>query len=173
MMSKTKRKIILDTDVISHFIKGDQIALLPRIFSYDLVVLDIVFKELSRHPRFQPFTIGLVRYGLVTELSIVEDKEVYREFAKLQKTFGDGESACMAYCKFHKDILASSNLRDVAAYCHENGIEHLTTMDFIYEALKQQIMSESECDDFIHKVLSQGSKLPNSTMADYLAANGL
>lgn len=65
MMSKTKRKIILDTDVISHFIKGEQIALLPRIFPHALVVLDIVLRELSRHPRFQPFTIGLVRFGLV------------------------------------------------------------------------------------------------------------
>jgi hypothetical protein len=30
---------------------------------------------------------------------------------------GDGEAACMAIVRFSKDILASSNLKDIANYC--------------------------------------------------------
>jgi hypothetical protein len=90
------------------------------------------------------------------------------EYARLIKTFGKGESACMAYCKFNKDILASSNLKDISIYCEENEITYLTTMDFLAEALNEKQLTEHECNDFIRNVKAVGSKLPVNTIAEYL-----
>ena len=40
-------KIVLDADVINHFVRGNRLSLLPKIFpEYQFVVLDVVKKEL-------------------------------------------------------------------------------------------------------------------------------
>jgi len=90
------------------------------------------------------------------------------EYARLIKTFGKGESACIAYCKFNKDILASCNLKDITIYCEENEITYLTTMDFLSEALNEKQLTEQECNDFIRNVKAVGSKLPVNTIDEYL-----
>ena len=38
---------------------------------------------------------------------------------------------------------------------------YLTTMDFLAEAFRNQILTENECDDFIKTVKDKGSKLIN------------
>lgn len=47
----TKIKVVLDSDVIIHFIKGSSLHLLPKILpTYSFVLLDIVYdKELGHH----------------------------------------------------------------------------------------------------------------------------
>lgn len=43
-----KIKIVLDTDVIIHFAKGEMLSMLPSIFpEYQFVVLDIVKSEIN------------------------------------------------------------------------------------------------------------------------------
>lgn len=93
--------------------------------------------------------------------------DVLKEFAFLKKRFGIGESACMAYCKYNKDVLASSNLKDIKTYCKNNKIQYLTTMDFINSAYEQKMLDESECDYFIYNVKSKGSILPCNTIKEY------
>ena len=41
------------------------------------------------------------------------------EYARLRNTLllGKGESACMVHCRDNKDVLGSSNLRDIRDYC--------------------------------------------------------
>jgi hypothetical protein len=90
------------------------------------------------------------------------------EYARLIKFFGKGESACMAYCRFNKEILASSNLKDITKYCEENGIVYLTTMDFLAEALRTKQLTEQECNDFIKNVKAAGSKLPVNSIDEYI-----
>jgi hypothetical protein len=98
-----------------------------------------------------------------TKILLDAGDEVKREYYRLTGSRGGhrgkGESAIMAYCRFHKDVLASSNLTDIANYCEEYGIVYITTMDFLSEAFRQQILTEKECDDFIKSVKSKGSKL--------------
>ena len=110
----------------------------------------------------------MIRSGFIKEINFQGNKQVIMEYARLIKTFGKGESACMAYCKFNKDILASSNLKDISIYCEENEITYLTTMDFLAEALNKKQLTEQECNDFIRNVKAVGSKLPVNSIADYL-----
>ena len=46
-MAEKKTKIVLDADVINHFVRGGQLSLLPNILpEFQFIVLDIVKKEL-------------------------------------------------------------------------------------------------------------------------------
>lgn len=167
MQIDKNKKIILDADVIIHFIRGNQIGILPQIFSNKYYLLDYVFKEVFKG-KLRTEVENLFRFGLVHELEFENNLEVVKEFAKLKKDYGIGESACMAYCKFNKDVLASSNLKDIKTYCTVNNIQYLTTMDFLLEAYEQTILSEADCDEFIYNVKSKGSKLPVNTIQEYI-----
>lgn len=97
-------------------------------------------------------------------ISIVDFKptgEQLREYAMLKAKFGTGESACMAYCRYNKDIIGSSNLKDISEYCKRHNIEYYTTIDFLRLAIEKGIITNLEANDFIAKVKNKGSKLPN------------
>lgn len=161
------KKILLDADVIIHFCKGDSIGILPKIFSNPYFISDIVYSEvLSVRHRIE--IDNLLKYKFVEELEIKSEMSVFKEYVKLKKRFGKGESACMAYCKIHRDIIGSSNLKDITTYCRENDIVYLTTMDFLETALETGKMSEAECDFFIYNVKSRGSKLPCNTIKEFV-----
>ena len=120
MSPKTERIILLDADVVSHFITGGQFGLLHRIFPLPLRVLDVVVKELQAAAKFKSYIHNALSMGLLKELNFGSDKLVMMEYARLIKQCGKGESATIAYCRYHQHVLASSNLKDIAAYCHTN-----------------------------------------------------
>ena len=166
-MIDPKKKIILDADVIIHFCKGELLGKLPSIYANKLFIPDIVYKE-TLSKRYATEVGNLLNFKLATELEIKSDMKVFIEYNRLVKSgFGKGESACMAYCKYKKDVIGSSNLKDIKKYCIDNGILYLTTMDFINTAFERKILSESECDEFIYNVTSKGSRLPFRTLEKY------
>ena len=107
-----KKKIIIDADVIIHFINGDQLGILHTIFPNKIYILDFVFQEVFIG-RLITQVENLIRFGFVEELEFDGDLDVAKEFAQLKRTFGIGESACMAYCRYNDDVIASSNLKDI------------------------------------------------------------
>lgn len=90
-----------------------------------------------------------------------------KDYFQLLKTFGHGESACMIYYREHRDVLGSSNLKDIKDYCLQNGITFLTTLDFLYYAFCRKKLSAEECNEFIAKVIASGSKLPEVDITRY------
>lgn len=160
------KKIIVDADVIIHFSKGEQLFLLRQIFPNQLYIVKDVFLEVFKG-NLRTEIENLIKMCLLKELDFSSDMEVVKEYARLKKTFGPGESACMAYCKFHRDVLASSNLKDIKQYCDENEITYLTTMDFIEAAFETGLLTEDECDTFINNVITKGSRLPFESLAEY------
>lgn len=162
-----KVKIVVDADVIIHFSKGERLYLLPDIFSeYDFVVLHIVRNEL----------LGPIRQELDRQESLLKNVttiefdprgEMLHEYMALTATFGKGESACMAYCRFTNNVIGSSNLTDIKNYCQDHQITYLTTLDFLYYAIQRGKMTIQECNEFIQLVRSKDSKLPNIDIAQY------
>ncbi len=165
-----KKKIILDADVIIHFCKGEAIGLLPGIYKNKIFIPDIVHYESLSH-QYKAEIDNLLSFKLVSELTITSEKEVLVEYNRLRKQYGKGESACMAYCRFHHDVIGSSNLKDIKTYCETHRIDYLTTMDFLAEAYNLGVMDEGNCDFFIYKVKQKGSRLPYNTIRDYLDNN--
>lgn|SRR5690554_2408172 len=162
----SNKKIIVDADVIIHFSKGGQLFLLPGIYPNRICIVKDVFLEVFKGS-LRTELERMVQMKLIEELNFSGDFEVIKEYARLKRMFGAGESACMAYCKFHRDVLASSNLKDIKDYCMENEITYLTTMDFLNAAFERKLLNEAACNSFISDVLSKGSKLPFKTLADF------
>lgn len=162
--------ILLDADVFIHFLKAEKQHLLPDIFSnYDLCMLDLVYEELCKREYTRTSIDELINPGLITLINFPEDNlNILTEYARLQKEGkGQGESACMAVARYRKNIIASSNLRDIRKYCSKFRIIYLTTMDFLAEALKMGILDEEACNAFIKLTKSKGSKLPVKFINDY------
>ena len=162
-------KILVDCDVISHFIKGERLNMLKALYQDRLVILDVVRDELMRGPQqIRTVAENFISFYSVKVLPLpVDNGPCMKEFAHLLKTFGEGESACMAYARFNESIIASSNLKDIHVYCRENRIRYLTTMDILLEALEQKMISEIEANEFIARVKSRNSRLPVDTIKEY------
>ena len=161
MSPSKKTKIVLDADVIIHFIKGEHFSTLLEIFpEYYYIVLDVVYDELNHSGKsFIDKFESLIKR--ITIVKFAPTGSSIKEYACLKKERGRGESACMIYCKDNKDVLGSSNLKDIADFCKEHDITYLTTLDFLYYAFAKGKMTRVECDKFIQDVKAKGSILPD------------
>ncbi len=140
--------------------------MLPDIFKeYDHIVLKPVYEELGS------IKGELSMVSMLKPIKVIEFNptgEERKEYFTLLKTLGKGESASMSYCKYHHDVIGSSNLRDIREYCTSNGITYLTTLDFIYYAVRKNLMSVNDAQSFIAAVKSKGSKLPDVNFDTYI-----
>ena len=163
-MAEKKTKVVLDADVINHFTRGGLLSLLPKILpEFQFIVLDIVKKELPiiilsslNKVISQEKTISEETFGG----SGGEKKEFLRLTATSGPHLGRGESACMVYCRYHNDVVGSSNTKDITDYCNEFGITYLTTNDFLYYAIRRDLLSKEKAAAFIQRVISLGSNPP-------------
>ncbi len=153
-------KIVLDADVLIHFSKGGYLSVLPDIFSnYEHIILSTVYNELIGDVRKQVDNI-ISSFKTISLVKFEPKAEMKREYAILSSTYGKGESACMAYCRFNNDVIGSSNLKDIKSYCESYNITYLTTIDFLYYAIKKGKISKKEAETFVGVVNAKNSKLP-------------
>lgn len=171
MAKKNKSKIILiDADVVSHFIKAGEIYSINTIFDYEIRVLDKVYNELKDNLSWRTQVDNLVNQGtLVIEPFPESNNEIKKEYFHIKKIMlkGEGESACLAYVRYTNNIIASSNLKDIKQYCNLHKIEYLTTMDFLCQALSNGVYDVARCNLFITEVIKKRGKLPVNKMEDY------
>ena len=167
MAKRVKTQIVLDADVVIHFSKGGRLSMLPTILpNYEYVLLEAVHEELLSDVRTQiDHQIALLKN--IKLLPFAPRGEMLREYAMLRSRFGKGESACMAYCLFTNNVIGSSNLRDIRAYCEEKKIVYLTTIDFLWYAWQYGLMTPAEISSFISEVRAKGSKLPEVEIEKY------
>jgi hypothetical protein len=172
-MKSSNRSILIDADVISHFVTANEAHALSVIFpDNQIYILDKVHAELQNWPsaRMRAIVSDLLSKDNVRLMNFPEENEIIKkEYAWIKsKMFkGDGESACLAVARHNKNILASSNLRDIKPYCTMHGIDYLTTMDFLCRALQGGIFDEIRCNKFIATVRMSGGKLPVKLMKEH------
>ena len=168
MAKGAKIQIVLDADVVIHFSKGGRLSQLPGIFpDYEYVLLEAVHEELLSDIRTQVDN-QIMLLKNITLYPFAPRGEMLREYAMLRSKFGKGESACMAYCLFTHNVIGSSNLSDIRAYCHEKQITYLTTMDFLWYAWRKHLMTTDEVKTFVSEVRSKGSILPEVDIEKYV-----
>lgn len=150
--------ILLDCDLISHFIANGAISDLPEILApHECVVLDYVYSEVAVRPMRLAFLLPLINSGKIKKENFPVDAEINKEFARIKSKrpiIGDGERACMAVARFSENVIASSNFRDIAPYCDEFNILYLGTLDILSLAVTKGIYDERKCDDFITTALT-------------------
>lgn len=164
-----KTKIVLDADVIIHFVKAGQFSLLLDIFpEYQYIILDVVYDEVTVNKATKTQIDNTLKFlsARIANVTFAPKGESRLEYARLRSTLllGKGESACMVYCRDNQDVLGSSNLKDIKEYCSQNQITYLTTLDFLYYAYIRKI----EIDAFIKDVRAKGSKLPDTDIEKYV-----
>lgn len=172
----TKTKIVLDADVIIHFVKAGQFSMLLDIFpEYQYLILDVVYDEETVNRAFKTQIDNTLTFfaSRISTIRFDPKGESRYEYARLYSTLllGKGESACMVYCRDNHDVLGSSNLRDIREYCAANQITYLTTVDFLYYAFVRKKMTKDDVDAFIKDVVSKGSKLPVVDIERYAPAS--
>lgn len=173
-MTKVDEKVILiDADVVSHFVIAGEGRSINKIFPNPIHVLDKVHAELQKWPMSAVRTeISLMLSKKIIRLINFPDnnEEIKREYLWIKSRMfkGDGESACLAVARYNNKILASSNLKDISPYCERHKIDYLTTMDFLCRAYKIGFYTEAQCDKFINSVLNAKSKLPVKKMRDFI-----
>jgi hypothetical protein len=154
----TPKIILLDCDVISHFIASNALNDLPQILApHQCVVLDNVYSEVAARPMRLAFLNAIIAAGQIQRMAFPEDLEINMEFARIKSKsplIGEGERACMAVARHSEDIVASSNFRDVAPYCNTYSILYLGTLDILSVAATKSIYSEQQCDNFIQTALT-------------------
>lgn len=162
-----KVKIVLDADVLIHFAKGGMLSLLPDILpEYEHVILSTVYLEIHSIRNQVDNQVHLLKNITIEQFN--PTGEMLKEYALLQKSYGKGESACMAYCKFTHHVIGSSNLRDIKEYCEKEQITYLTTLDFLYYAFVRGKISSEECSQFISTVNANDSHLPSVDITRYI-----
>lgn len=172
-MEKINRIILVDADVVSHFITAGEAESIHLIFPNNPIhLLDKVHAELQR---WKNANIGFVVSDLLKKRRIVlinfpeDNEEIKKEYFWIKKMQfkGDGESACLAVARYSKNILASSNLKDIKNYCITHKMDYLTTMDFLCAALATGVFTRERCDAFLTTVINAGGKLPLKSMEQY------
>lgn len=154
---QTQKIILLDCDVISHFIASNALEDLSQIlYPHQCVVLETVYSEVAARPMRLAFLDSVIKAGRIKRMPFPEDIDINKEYAKIKSRnhlIGDGERACMAVALFKQNVIASSNFRDVAPYCEKNNIQYIGTLDILSYAVTVNIYDEAKCDSFIQTAL--------------------
>lgn len=174
----TKTKIVLDADIIIHFVKAGQFSLLLDIFpEYQYLILDVVYDEVTVNRTTKNQIDNTLKFfaSRIENIKFDPKGESRLEYARLRNNLllGKGESACMVYCRDNKDVLGSSNLKDIKEYCANNRITYLTTLDFLYYAFVRKKMTKDDVEAFIADVIAKGSKLPKIDIEKYVPTSSI
>ena len=170
--------ILVDADVISHFMATGYIDRLTEILQpHAVMIVENVYKEASYHPT-EPDRKRKVdkwmEHCKVCKIAFpYANENIRREFFRLKKEnpmLGDGERACMSMARFGQEVIASSNFRDVAPYCDENGIEYIGTLDILTIAMNKGIFTSKECNQFVMDAKAKNkARFPVEDITDYEA----
>lgn len=146
-------KIVLDADVIIHFIQMGCLFRLPRFIpNYQFVVLDKVYNEIINSNQKNVLTrqIEWMKNIALLDTDSEFDGEMMKTYFGLKRLYGEGESACMAYCYHHRDdTVGSNNTKDITEYCEQNEISYLTTSELLHIGVRNGEITEDEARQFI------------------------
>jgi len=168
------KTILLDSDVVRHFLRGGAFPVLSKLFAENLYLLDVVENELKRSKSLRTEVENLLNFKLVKSYIFpTDDAAIVSEFSKLTSGgMGIGESACLAVARHRQHVVASSNFKDIRVYCEQHKLMYIGTMDILMIALEEKKMEKGDCDAFIGEIIRLGGKLPCQTIERYYQLNG-
>lgn len=116
-------QILIDADVITHFVDWGRLNDLPSIFPNRIVFVDKVLEELYSFRQYKVQVFNFMERNNFEKIELDNNIEFIVEYAKLIKFVGKGEAACMAIAKIENKYIASSNLKDIKDYCDKTGLK--------------------------------------------------
>lgn len=152
-------KILLDADVLIHLFKAERISLLKELYEGRVFMLDIVLDELRNNRTIQANLDAIFLFSGINEIQFptTSNPQLFQEFMALKRRItGDGERASLIYCKYHSDIIASSNTKDLKPFCVEHDMAYLTTLDILCVAVARGILNDLEADACVKRITKGG-----------------
>lgn len=161
--------VYADTDTLSSFLNRNSFNYFLRVFEAmdaEVKISQSVLDELydgRRRNEFRKFMIEKLRQ---TNRIRIEDIEPFSEagdtYFELCEIMGKGEASALALAKHsrRKAVVASNNMRDVAAYARENNIELWTTGRILRQAIDLKIMNLKQANTLWKNMKSDGLRLP-------------
>ena len=171
MTQSEKILILLDADVVIHLFKAERISLLNELYSGRLRMLDVRHYELLNKRTVNKIIENLFLFKQVKEIILptISNPPLFQEYVKLKYEIkGDGERASLLYCKYFRQIIASSNTRDIVPFCETNSIAYLTTLDIFAVAVDRGKMSIKEVDACINLIINQKSYLCCHSLEEHI-----
>jgi predicted nucleic acid-binding protein len=165
-------ELIVDTDFVSNFGCVDRIDIIIDQYAPNIILIDVVENEL-KNPKIEHIynrLKGFIDKGDIKQYSIISSSEIGREFISLswQSGLGDGEAACLAYCKINGGILGSNNLSDIYNYCRDNNIKIITTADVLKKSFENKYITLTEGKKILAKMLKKERKIGYNTFEELL-----
>lgn len=164
-------KILVDADVLIHLFKAEKLTILNEIYPNRVYILDVVLSELKENRTIRNNIDSIMIFSGIKEITFptTSNPTLFREFLALKKEIlGDGERACLVYCKYHQDIVASSNTKDIKPFCEKNSVAYLTTLDILCIAIARNKLTNQEANALIQKITGNNdSHLCCSTVEEH------
>ena len=169
--------LFFDTDCLSAFLWINNQSLLAQLYPGRVIIPAQVYAELSipSVPHLKQRIDVMISNGDAKVESIQADTKEYRLYRKLVSKpdpghviIGNGEAAAIALAKEQGGILASNNLRDVAAYVSEFGLQHMTTGDILKEALDRGLITETVGNQLWQNMLQKRRRLGYQSFTEFL-----
>lgn len=169
--------LYFDTDCISAFLWVKAENILTTLYSGKIIIPQQVYNELSNpviaHLKARLDTLISNKDAIVEP--IITDSPGYSLYVKLTNTpdeghiiIGKGEAAALTLASTSGGIIASNNLKDVAAYVSKFNIRHITTGDILVEAFKQSLITEDDGNIIWQAMLSKKRKIGAINFSEYL-----
>jgi predicted nucleic acid-binding protein len=169
------KSLFFDTDCISAFLWVKKEWLLHTLYPGRIILPKPVYGEISKvdHLKAQVDSMNASKHLTIEEILVGSAEfEIYNSLAISptggQKIIGRGEAASIAFAKVRAGIVASNNLKDISNYIREFNLEHVTTGDILYEALKKRIITESQGNMIWSRMISKRRKLGAHTFSEFL-----
>ena len=172
--------LFFDTDCLSAFLWVNNQSLLAQLYPGRIVIPAEVYAELSKptvphlkaridvmlnnkDARLESIQLGTNEYDLYRKLVSKPDPG--------HVIIGNGEAAAIALAKEQGGVLASNNLRDIAIYISEFGLQNKTTGDILKEALERGLITEAVGSQLWQDMINKRRRLGYASFSDYLNAN--
>lgn len=169
--------LYFDTDCISSFLWVKEERLLTSLYSGKIKIPQQVYNELSYPgtPQLKTRTDVLINNGDAAIVPILTDTPEYSLYSKLITSpdeghiiIGKGEAAAIALASTSGGIVASNNLKDVAAYVSELVLRHITTGDILIKALETSLITENYGNTVWSAMLAKKRKIGSASFTEYL-----
>jgi len=164
--------LVVDADFISNFGWVNRIDIISDQYAPNIILTDVVENELN-NPKIVHIYNRLkifIDNGDIKPYTIISSSKVGREFISLswESGLGDGEAACLAYCKMNGGLLGSNNLRDIYKYCRDNDIKVITTADVLKKSFENKYITLTEGKEILAKMIKKGRKIGYNTFEELL-----
>ncbi|GIO33276.1 DNA-binding protein [Paenibacillus albilobatus] len=154
--------LVVDNTVISVYGKSNQFTLLESLYAGNIIIPTEVITEAIVIPSLEAQIKRALGNGWLQEhrINYVDHPNQLKNFARLRKRFGDGESAVMAIAKDQNCTVGSDDLRATHKYCRTNSIPMLGSLGILYDSYDRDHIDEQEGQAILTDMLSKGYRCP-------------